>query len=176
MAYFYSPFRKDYKSPKNKRCTFCDPRVIARQIIHRGKQRAENESYVWIVNAYPKFEGHTLLVPKRHVERLEEQTPQEILDREALLIVASQTLQRAFPGSGLEVFLQTGAGSESTIAHLHTHVVAAAPTDPLRSFDKLGQFYTVVAGKERVVLFPHRIQHSPQQLRTLLGKKLTKQK
>ena len=173
MAYFYSPFRKVYKgkqSAKKPACPFCDPEIIRSQTIRHGKALVENDSFYWMVNAYPKFEGHTMVVPKRHITKLGEEQPQEILDREEMILYATQTLKKVFPKSGFEVFLQTGAASESSLAHLHWHVVPASPTDALRSFDKLGQFYTVEPGKERVIIFPLKIKRSPKQLIAALSR------
>lgn len=163
MAYYYSPFRRKYNKNPGNICPFCDKKNINKRKIH------SNSSWYWIVNGYPKFEGHTLLVPKRHITKIGQETKKETLDRESLIIHSTKTLNKLFPQAGFEIFLQTGAGSESTIDHLHWHVVPASPTDPLRSFDKLGQFYTVKRGKERVVLFPVRIKRSPQQLRKALS-------
>lgn len=174
MAYYYSPFRKVYKGiVKKKRktaCPFCDTKAIASQAIKRGRSIFENESYYWIVNLYPKFEGHTMVVPKRHVTALGEETPKEVADREALIVEATRVLRKVFPKAGFEIFLQTGDGSESSVPHLHWHVVPASPKDPLRSFDKLGQFYTVEPGKERVLIFPVKIQRSPKQLISALSR------
>lgn len=130
----------------------------------------ENDSYYWMVNSYPKFEGHTMVIPKRHIILLGKESPKEILDREELITYAAKTLKKVFPKAGMEIFLQTGEGSESSIEHLHWHVVPASPKDPLRSFDKLGQFYTVEPGKERVLIFPLKIKRSPAQLISALSK------
>lgn len=170
MAYYYSPFRKAYKpSKKPGGCPFCSPK-IKKQTIKSGDTTVENASYRWVINSFPKFEGHTMLVPKRHVTKIGEETREEILDREELLVYATRVLGKAFPKSGFEVFLQTGKGSESSVAHLHWHVVPASVSDPIRSFDKLGQFYTVEKGKERVVLFPVTIKRSPTELLTALSR------
>ena len=114
-----------------------------------------------------------MVVPKRHLTKLGDETPKEVADREELLVYAANTIRKVFRKAGIEMFLQTGAGSESSIPHLHWHVVPASPTDPLRSFDKLGHFYTVEAGKERVVLFPLRIKRSPKQLLSALSRATT---
>lgn len=144
---------------------------MSRQRIRTEKNKViENDSYYWVVNAYPKFEGHTLIVPKRHITKIGEETEKEILDREKLISYGVAVLRKAFPRSGVELFLQYGEGSQASIAHLHWHLVPASLDDPLRSFDKLGQFYTVESGKEKVILFPIQIKKSPAQLLVTLKK------
>ena len=117
-----------------------------------------------------------MLVPKRHVTDVGTETPEEVADREELLRYAVSILRKVFPNSGVEVFLQSGAGSEASVAHLHWHVVPASPDDPFRSFEKLGQFYTIEPGKERVVAFPVTIKRSPSQLLTALSRATTSRK
>lgn len=154
MAYYYSPFRKVYAKP-SEGCPFCTSATFAEQIITSGHGMAvENEHYRWIINAYPKFEGHTMVVPKRHVTTLGDESAEEIVAREELIVLASNTLRKLYPGSGIEVFIQTGEGSESSVAHLHWHVVPSLPEDHLRGFDKLGHFFTIEQDKEKVIVFP----------------------
>lgn len=168
MAYYYSPFRKEYKksdSPSAGACVFCDPEKLATQQIRDASDRPlENEHYLWLVNIYPKFEGHTLLVPKRHFASLEAETEEEALARHRLAITAAQALQTCYPGAGIEYFLQYGEGSESSVSHIHWHLVPAMPDDPFRSFEKLGHFYTTTPDEEKVIMFPTEIQRSPHEL------------
>ena len=130
----------------------------------------ENDHYIWLINFYPKFEGHTMVVPKKHVIKIGEETPEAVVAREELIVTASATLQKLYPGAGIETFLQVGSGSESSIPHLHWHVVPALPDDHLRSFDKLGHFYTIEADKEKVVLFPIEIKLAREELVRALAK------
>ena len=134
----------------------------------------ENEYYRWVVNFFPKFEGHTLIVPKRHVTELGTEQRNEILAREKMINMASTILQKVYQNSGVEIFLQTGAGSESSIQHLHWHVVPAMPDDHLRSFAKLGHFYTTKPNEERVLIFPVRIKRSPAVLKLALARTIGK--
>ncbi len=164
--YSYSPFRKSYKRTDHiAQCSFCDPVQMQKQSVKDETDNViENESYRWIVNFFPKFEGHTMLVPKRHFVALEEETDTESLARQHLLKEAIPLIQKIFPESGLEYFVQTGTASGSSIPHLHFHLVPARPDDSLRGFEKLGHFYTTNEHEEKVVIFPHRITLSPEDL------------
>lgn len=168
MGYFYSPFRAAYQKPSTG-CPFCDPETMRAQTIcdHKDTPFA-NDHYRWVVNSYPKFEGHTMLVPQAHLTTLASETEAALLARHELLQQALPVLQRAYPDCGLEYFLQTGPGSASSVAHLHWHLVPAYPNDELRSFEKLGHFYTTEPDEEKVVIFPKRITMSPDELLTHL--------
>jgi diadenosine tetraphosphate (Ap4A) HIT family hydrolase len=156
--YYYSPFRSSYKGTKDRDpsiCVFCDEAHMHEQTVCTAEGTLiENAHYRWVVNIFPKFEGHTLVVPKRHVLHLGEESSEEVAAREDLIVRASRALCALYPGAGIEVFIQTGEGSESSIPHLHWHVVPSLPGDTLRGFDKLGHFFTIEDGKEKVVLFP----------------------
>lgn len=173
MAYYYSPFRKSYTPKQRDGCPFCNVDNLADQTIANQQNiLIENAHYAWMINAFPKFEGHTMIVPKRHYTHLVDETDEEILARHRLIHFAEPILRRLFPGSGMEIFLQTGPGSESSVEHIHWHMVPAHPDDPLRSFEKLGHFYTKEKDREKVILFPLTIQKSPQELRAALAKVL----
>lgn len=130
---------------------------------HAGKPFA-NQHYRWVINSYPKFTGHTMLVPTVHLTELAAETDEAVRARHHLLQQALPVLARAFPNTGTEIFLQTGAQSASSVTHLHWHLVPADPSDELRSFEKLGHFYTTEPEQEKVVLFPKRISMSPDEL------------
>lgn len=132
----------------------------------------ENKNYRWIVNMFPKFEGHTMIIPRKHITELGQESPEEIRDREELISLAAKTLQKLYPGSGVEVFIQTGAGSEASVKHLHWHVVPSREDDPLRGFDKLGHFYTIEKEKPKVIVFPVPIQKARHTLLKALSKTL----
>lgn len=169
MAYFFSPFRSSYQ-PASQICPFCDREKIEIQAVRTMHgSLAENKHYVWLVNYFPKFEGHTMIVPKQHVESLDTETDAEILARQELMRKAITTLKKLYPESGVEIFIQYGSGSASSIKHLHWHLVPAQKEDQLRSFEKLGHFYTTEEGKEKVLLFPHTIQLARDELRDALS-------
>jgi histidine triad (HIT) family protein len=173
MAYYYSPFRKEYYEGKHSECAFCDSAVLEKQSVRRkDRSVVENEYYIWFVSFYPKFEGHTLIIPKQHVSDIDQESPGSIVARNELLILAKNTLQKLYPGSGLEVFLQTGEKSDASIAHLHWHIVPAQPDDVLRGFDKLGHFYTTKPNEEKVVLFPIEVKLAKEELLKALSQVL----
>lgn len=170
MAYYFSPFRNSYSGDKKKiegqeTCPFCSLENIERQCVRNTSgMMVENEHYRWMVNFFPKFEGHTMLIPKRHLKHPEEESSDELLSRHTIGIFAMKQLEKIYPGCGFEIFLQYGAGSEQSVEHLHWHIVPAQKGDPLRSFEKLGQFYTKEEGKEKVIFFPTPIQFARETL------------
>jgi diadenosine tetraphosphate (Ap4A) HIT family hydrolase len=169
VAYFFSPFRNAYTS-SSQDCAFCDQEKVSLQAVrYESGALFENDHYVWLVNFYPKFEGHTMIVPKRHLESVYDETSMETLARNELTLKAITALKALYPDSGIELFIQFGQGSASSVKHLHWHIVPAHKDDELRSFEKLGHFYTTEEGKEKVVLFPHPIRLAKEELRDVLS-------
>lgn len=174
MAYYYSPFRKQYDKKEKKTssdgCVFCNfDKVKQQAVINAGGQIIENSHYVWLVNYFPRHEGHTLLIPKKHVVGIGEESPDQVFAREQLFAFASKMLRKLYPGAGIEIFNQTGEGSLASIEHLHWHIVPAQPSDPLRSFEKLGHFYTVDEKEEKVIVFPVEIEKACEGLQRELA-------
>lgn len=172
VAYYFSPLRKVYRTKKGigtHTCAFCDNDVLKQQAIkNKSGESIENRYYNWVVNYFPKFEGHTMLVPKKHITSLDEESAEELVARNQIATFAAKTLQKLYPGSGIEIFLQYGPGSAASIPHLHWHIVPALPNDTLRSFEKLGHFYTESHGKEKVILFPIKIEKAKKSLQEAL--------
>ena len=164
--YSYSPFRKSYNTANTEAvCVFCDSEQMGKQtIILADGNPVENELYRWVVNVFPKFEGHTMLLPKRHITAIQDQTAEETIAATELLKTALAVLATTFPDHGIEHFAQWGAQSASSQAHIHSHLVPAHPDDSFRSFEKLGHFYTTKEDQEKIVLFPVPITLSPEEL------------
>ena len=159
MTYYYSPFRKEYQKLNSSKCPFCDNETIQLQSIKDNSGKIlENKYYFWMVNWYPRFEGHTMIVPKRHLLKLEDEKPEGILARNELILKAADILMKLFKTKGCEIFLQTGKKSESTVEHLHWHVLPASPDDVFRGFDKTGNFTSKEPNQEKIILFPVKIK------------------
>ncbi len=174
--YSYSPFRNQYAKEGlsheevkkvAQSCVFCDEEIINAQIIRNADGVAmRGKYYMWLSNEFPKFEGHTLIVPITHIETLTaDEANASLREKHDLMVLAQNTLQKVYPGCGVEIFAQNGPGSESSVPHVHWHIVPAQPDDLLRSFAKLGHFYTTNEDEKLVVDFPVRIRYAREELR-----------
>jgi diadenosine tetraphosphate (Ap4A) HIT family hydrolase len=102
-------------------CAFCT--------IRADKILGENEYVVWILDAYPVSQGHSLIVPKRHVESFFEATPAE---REAMLSLldrAREHVHRNYAPSGYNIGINEGSAAGQTVSHLHVHLIPRFPGD-----------------------------------------------
>ncbi|HEU0128583.1 MAG TPA: HIT family protein [Pseudonocardiaceae bacterium] len=108
------------------KCTFC--------AVISGAESAiviqESERLISFLDHRPLFHGHTLLVPKLHVQLLSDLPA----DRVAEFFLEAQRLERAIE-SGLEadgsMILINNVVSQS-VPHLHLHVIPRRKKDGLR--------------------------------------------
>ena len=107
-------------------CVFCE--------IEGGEVDAEvvfeDGETIGFLDSRPLQHGHTLLVPRRHIETLDE-LPQDLV---ATLFSNAQLLARAVvPAMGAEgTFVAMNNRVSQSVPHLHVHIVPRRREDGLR--------------------------------------------
>lgn len=99
-------------------CTLSESRVLFR-----------NDAAVAVRDAYPLTQGHTLVIPLRHVASFFDATARE---RDAMLTLLDQAkhqLQSEFAPAGYNIGINDGAAAGQTIGHLHIHLIPRYPDD-----------------------------------------------
>jgi len=102
--------------------SFCNPNNLAKQIVHSSSLHAI------LYKTRPYTEHQLLIVPKRHITSLSENTREEILDKWDLLIQIQSIALKALGYPKIGVMTRIGWRAGQTQAHLHDHVI---PYDPL---------------------------------------------
>ena len=72
---------------------------------------------------FPLTEGHTLVIPRRHVQSFFELTPEEHAAICELLVRAKAQIDEEFKPDGYNVGINDGAAAGQTIMHLHLHLI-----------------------------------------------------
>ena len=109
-------------------CKFC-------QIASRGLSSAivfEDSISLAFLDNRPLFPGHTLLIPKQHIETLED-LPAEVIGP---FFTNAQILARAVE-SGMNAegsFVAINNRVSQSVPHLHVHIVPRRKKDGLRGF------------------------------------------
>ena len=110
-------------------CVFC--RILAGELS--SSPVLDNDLIVAFLDIRPASPGHTLVLPRRHVESFTELTPMEV---EQLALSGQRiaaALKRGFDGCEAVTFsLADGAAAGQDVPHTHLHVV------PRRAGDGLG--------------------------------------
>lgn len=72
---------------------------------------------------YPVSKGHTLIIPRRHVESFFETTEAERQVMLLLLDEAKAMLDREHKPDGYNVGINNGTAAGQTVMHLHIHLI-----------------------------------------------------
>ncbi len=97
-------------------CVFC--KIIEGEIP--SYKVYEDENMIAILDANPVSKGHTLVIPKKHVETIHEAEDMEYL-HEGLFKV-SNAVQEAFDPEGINIAQNNGKAAGQEVFHLHFHV------------------------------------------------------
>ena len=104
------------KTSEQHGCPFCRDDVA-------GKAFMQNEDFLAVYNIAPLLPGHSLIVPKRHIESLTKLTDDAIAGLFVFARQATSILMTAFHGEAFDWSLQDGEQAGQTIPHLHLHIV-----------------------------------------------------
>lgn len=102
-------------------CPFCPPYAF--------EPTAASALSVAFADRYPVVEGHTLIIPRRHVASLFELSPQEQAD---LLSLAKTVRNQLRDGSQVHDFnlgINDGPAAGQTIPHVHLHLIPRRQAD-----------------------------------------------
>ena len=97
-------------------CLFCS--------IEKSRIIASNELAFAIRDGFPVTEGHTLVIPKRHVEDYFGLTQPELLACDDLLrSLKAQILEADSGVAGFNLGMNAGEAAGQTIFHCHIHLI-----------------------------------------------------
>lgn len=101
-------------------CTFC-------QIISGDRQGEivyQDEQVVAFKDIHPKAPWHILVVPRDHIESLNDAAPRDEVLLGHLLRIASKVANAVgIADEGYRVVINTGPNAGQSIFHLHAHVL-----------------------------------------------------
>lgn len=101
---------------KARACPFCD--IPAQRVI------MQNAHAYAIRDGYPVTDGHSLVIPKRHVEDYFGLTPNELTACDALLQSLRQSiLHHDLSVAGFNIGANVGAVAGQTVFHCHIHLI-----------------------------------------------------
>jgi diadenosine tetraphosphate (Ap4A) HIT family hydrolase len=97
-------------------CTFCE--------IVDGTRDSENlletDTYLCFLDKYPVNEGHALVIPKAHVQYLDEAKGSALYE---FLERAIEEVHHRYEPDGMNIGLNDGPVAGQTISHLHWHII-----------------------------------------------------
>ena len=128
MERMWSPWRSQYidafKEKKDETaCVFC----------HSINENIENDSCLviyrgqkvfTIMNLYPYNNGHLMVVPKRHIFKINQITTDEFAEITKQITLATEALTKLYEPHGFNIGANVGKAAGAGIdTHLHFHIV-----------------------------------------------------
>ena len=105
-------------------CLFC--KIIAGEIP--GNFVHQDERCVVIRDINPQAPTHVLVVPREHIESLDEASQKDEALLGHLLRVAARVANDEGHGeSGYRIVVNNGAGAGQSVFHLHVHLLGGRP-------------------------------------------------
>ena len=98
-----------------KDCIFCN--------LEPDRIISESDYTLTIRDGFPVSEGHTLIIPKRHVQSFFEL---QAIEKAAVLQAldeAKEALDKEFSPDGYNIGINDGEAAGQTVMHLHVHLI-----------------------------------------------------
>jgi histidine triad (HIT) family protein len=113
IVYFFSPRPAHF----TEYCAFCDPKVLGRQKFY------EDDLVLALYTHKPILPGHCLVLPKRHVERFELLTDEEITQIGRVIKKVDQAVTKVFGTSSYLLLQKNGIEVGQSVPHVHVHYI-----------------------------------------------------
>ena len=131
MDHLWAPWRLAYiAAPKEKPPTTGEECFICRGVAASELDDRANlvvhrtERSVVVLNRFPYNNGHLLVCPRSHKGRLDELSPEELLDLQLVLRQMVGILEKKITPDGFNVGLNLGRVAGAGVpGHLHWHIV-----------------------------------------------------
>lgn len=113
--YEYIPIHQK-ANPSKTDCLFCFPDAESELITESATAYA-------ILDKYPVSKGHTLIIPKRHVDSYFDLTFREQSACTFMLNFVKELLQKRYNPDGFNVGVNIGISAGQTVHHAHIHLI-----------------------------------------------------
>ncbi|GMV98327.1 MAG: HIT family protein [Phycisphaerae bacterium] len=108
-------------------CVFC--RIIRGEIpclkVH------EDDAMLAFLDIGPLADGHLLIVPKKHYERLDQMSPDEVAAVARHLPALARAVMSATGRNAYNVLQNNGPAAQQSVGHVHFHVIPRQEGDAL---------------------------------------------
>lgn len=125
MERLWAPWRKAYiqdESKSGKGCLFC--RLVKEKRDARNYIIKRTSHSFSVLNRYPYNNGHTLILPKRHVSDISRLRDDERLDWLSHLELLQEAIGKRLKPDGFNVGMNLGRVAGAGMPdHLHLHIV-----------------------------------------------------
>jgi diadenosine tetraphosphate (Ap4A) HIT family hydrolase len=83
----------------------------------------EENGVVLTIALYAYIDGHTMIIPRRHIRSVKELTPMEWETMRKLMYIAKKMIRKSYGVKGMQIIQKDGSDAQSTVEHLHFHCI-----------------------------------------------------
>ena len=100
-------------------CVFCEivKGTAASHILY------QDNSFIAILDKYPISIGHTLVMPKRHFERVNDLSQTDFCALYARVHAMNHAITSRLKASASHISINDGAAANQLVPHLHVHII-----------------------------------------------------
>jgi len=121
MEHIYSPWRSNYFKEKVEGCVFCS--IYKSDEDEKHHVFYKDDICFAVMNRYPYTPGHFMIIPKNHIDNLNDMDESSWLHINKLSKIGYKTLME-FGAKGVNIGLNIGQDAGAGIPdHLHMHLV-----------------------------------------------------
>lgn len=134
-------------------CPFCSEKI-------RNNSFFFNQNYFVIYNRAPIVAGHSLVIPYKHYEKLNDIPLEESKQLFPFIQQVMKILTQAFKTQSFDISVQDGIEAGQTVLHTHVHIIPRFVNDCLQPSD----WYQVLQDHEQKHLLDSAIRpHLPEE-------------
>ena len=100
-----------------RHCAFCDQSILATHTFY------EDDLVMALCTHRPIFPGHCLVIPRRHVERFEELSDQELLQIGKIIRKVNTAAMKVYGTSSYLLLQKNGIEAGQSVPHVHVHYI-----------------------------------------------------
>lgn len=106
-------------------CIFCDiiQKTAPSRVIY------EDQEFIAVLDKYPISIGHTLVMPKKHFERVNNLSQKEFCSLYARVHALNALITSRLGASGSHISINDGAAANQLVPHLHVHIIPRSEND-----------------------------------------------
>jgi histidine triad (HIT) family protein len=109
----------------NLNCVFCDiiQRTAPSYVIY------EDDQFMAILDRYPISKGHTLVLPKKHFQRVQDLSQREFCALYARVHALNALITSRLGATASHISINDGAAANQLIPHVHVHIIPRSEND-----------------------------------------------
>lgn len=106
-------------------CVFCDiiHEIAPSHVIY------SDAKFLAILDKYPIAIGHTLVLPKKHYERVRDMSQEDFCSLYARVHALNAWITERLGAPGSHLSINDGAAANQLIPHLHVHIIPRSEND-----------------------------------------------